>query len=167
MTHSDRAPRDLRRANRNAEAATRTLRTGAETLEAARDVMAARLEILTAGFADPTRADLAEMSLMGSEKAEALSVSMGALAQGLGRVGGRLALGAAQEADLALGAVTAATVARTPAQLLQAQMSYGLGLWGRAVSQAMVLNGDLLKAQSEALAPIHAAATANARRLKR
>lgn len=145
----------------------RSVQAGAQTLEAARDVMAARLEILAAGLVDPARADLAEMSLMGSEKVEALSASVGAMAEGLGRAGGRVALGAAQEADRALEAAAAAARARTPAQFLEAQLSYGLGLWGRAMSQAVTLNRDLLKAQSEALAPIHAAATANARRLKR
>lgn len=167
MTSSERAARDHRRLSRNAEAAARTLRAGGETLEAARDVVAARLEILASGLADPTRADLAEMSLMGAEKAEALSAAMGALAQGLGRAGGRMARGAAAETERAAQAASTMAAARTPAEMAQAQADYVLGWWSRSLSQAVALNGDLLKAQSEALGPIHAAAMANARRLKR
>jgi hypothetical protein len=46
-------------------------------------------------------------------------------------------------------------------------MSWVFGWWGRASSQALSLNAEMLKAQAEALKPIHAAATANARRLKK
>ena len=55
--------------------AARTARAGQELLQASGDVIARRLEIVADGLRDPLRADLREMSLMGSEKVEALSAS--------------------------------------------------------------------------------------------
>ena len=49
----------------------------------------------------------------------------------------------------------------------EAQFSYAMGWWSRAAAQAMTLNGELMKAQAEALAPIHKTATANAKRLRK
>ena len=56
--------------------------------------------------------------------------------------------------------------ARTPAQAAEAQFSYAMGWWSRAAAQAITLNGELLKAQAEAMAPIHKTVTANAKRLR-
>ena len=41
-----------------------------------------------------------------------------------------------------------------------------MGWWSRAAAQAITLNGELLKAQAEAMAPIHKTVTANAKRLR-
>jgi hypothetical protein len=56
--------------------------------------------------------------------------------------------------------------AKTPQAAASAQFAYAMGWWGRASGQALGFNAAMLKAQAEALKPIHAAATANARRLK-
>ena len=55
--------------------ATRTAQAGHELLQASGDVIARRLEIVADALRDPMKADLREMSLMGSEKVEALTAS--------------------------------------------------------------------------------------------
>ena len=138
-----------------------------EMMQAAGDVVAARLNILAAGLADPTKADLKEMALMGSEKVEALSASAAATARIFAEVGGRIGAGAVAEMGLASRAAAEAATAKTPAAAAQAQYGYALGWWSRALGQALTLNTEMLKVQAEAMRPIHQAAVANARRLKR
>lgn len=138
-----------------------------EMMQAAGDVVAARLNILAAGLADPSKADLKEMALMGSEKVEALSASAAATAQTFAEVGGRIGAGAITEMGLASRAAAEVAAAKTPAAAAQAQYGYALGWWSRALSQAMTLNTEMLKVQTEAMRPIHKAAVANAKRLKR
>ena len=47
------------------------------------------------------------------------------------------------------------------------QAAWGVGLWSRALSDSWDLGNTMLKLQAQALSPIHAAAVANARRLKK
>ena len=138
-----------------------------EMLHAAGEVVAARLTLMAAGLADPSKVDLKEMALMGSEKVEALSASAAAVTQTFGEIGGRLGAGAVTEMGLASRAIAGMAAARDPAGLAQAQYTYALGWWGRAISQALTFNTGMLKVQTEALRPIHKAAVANARRLKK
>ena len=167
MTQFDKALKTGRRLHRDGARATRTALSGGEMLQAAGDVINARLEIMAAGMADPRKIDLTEISLMSTEKVEALSSSASALAQTLGDIGGRLGSGVITEAVHASTAAASIASASTPAAAMQAQYSYAVGWWGRAASQMMTLNSELLKGQAEALRPIHAAAVANAKRLKR
>lgn len=136
-------------------------------MQAAGDVIAARLRIMGAALADPPRADLAELSLMGSEKLEALSASAAVTATHLGAVGGRMAAAAFDEAGRASRAVSAMAEARSPDALASLQFDYALGWWSRAAERMFALNADMAAAQSAAVAPIHRAAMANAKRLKR
>ncbi|HEY1223794.1 MAG TPA: phasin [Brevundimonas sp.] len=138
-----------------------------EMMQAAGDVVAARLNILAAGLTDPSKADLKEMALMGSEKVEALSESAAAVVQTFGEIGGRLGSGLVAEAGLASRAAAEVAAAKTPTAAAQAQYGYAMGWWGRALSQALTFNTEMLKVQTEALRPIHKAAVANAKRLKK
>ncbi|MDI6624152.1 MAG: phasin [Brevundimonas sp.] len=167
MTQFDKALKTGRRLNRDGARATRTALSGGEMLQAAGDVINARLEIMAAGLADPRKIDLTEMSLMSTEKVEALSASASAMAKTFGDIGGRLGSGVMTEAGLASKAVSAMAAAGTPAAAMQAQYSYAVGWWSRAASQMLTLNSELLKGQAEALRPIHATAVANAKRLKK
>jgi len=130
-------------------------------------VIAARSLLIAQGLADPRAADLAEMSLMGTEKAEAMTASAEALADHAGAMGERLAKATADETRLATLAARAVAQARTPAEAAQAQMQYAMGWWGRAGAQWLALNDEIARAQADALAPIHKAATANAKRLRK
>lgn len=167
MTQIDKAIRTGRRMTRDGDRATNTALSGGEMLQAAGDVIAARMEIMAAGLADPRKTDLKEISLMSSEKVEALSASAAAMGRTFGDIGQRLGAGAVTEAGLATRAVSAMATAATPAGALQAQYSYALGWWSRAAGQMLTLNSELLKGQADALRPIHQTAVANAKRLRK
>ncbi len=158
---------DSRRAATNARSAATTAVAGGEMMKAAGDVIVARLEILAAGMADPARADLTEIALMGSEKTEALSEAAASLSKNLGDVGERLSKSAMDELGHAGKAATAMAAAATPQAFAAAQYDYAMGWWGRAAGQMLTLNTELLRAQAEALKPIHDTAMANARRLRK
>lgn len=138
-----------------------------EMMQAAGDVVAARLNIMAAGLADPSKADLREMALMGSEKVEALSESAVAATRTFGEIGGRLGSMVVTEMGLASRAAADVAAAKSPVAAAQAQYGYALGWWGRALSQALTFNTEMLKVQTEAMRPIHKAAVANAKRLRK
>ena len=167
MTQFDKAVKTGRRLNGDGARAAMTARAGGEMLQAAGDVITARMEIMAAGLTDPRKIDLKEMSLMSSEKTEALSASAAALTRTFGDIGGRVGSSLMTEAGLASKAASAMATAATPAAAMQAQYSYALGWWSRATSQMLTLNSELLKGQADALRPIHATAVANAKRLKK
>lgn len=167
MTPLDKALREGKRLQRNATSAAVTAASGGEMLRAASDVIAARLNIMAEGLADPMRADVREMSLMGTEKIEALSESAAAVAGNLGDLTARMSKSAMDEVGFAQRAAAKVLGAATLEAAAEAQYDYAVGWWGRAAGQMLTLNTELLKAQSDALKPIHSAAVANARRLKR
>ncbi|HZV83460.1 MAG TPA: phasin [Brevundimonas sp.] len=167
MTQIDKAIKTGRRLTRDGARAANTALSGGEMLQAAGDVISARMEILAAGMTDPRKVDLKEMSLMTSEKVEALSASASAMARTFGDIGGRVGSSVMTEAGLASRAATAIAAAPTPAAAMQAQYSYALGWWSRAAGQMLALNTELLKGQADALRPIHKTAVANAKRLKK
>lgn len=167
MIPLDKALRDSRRMQKNATSAVMTAVSGGEMLRAASDVIAARMNIMAEGMANPTKIDVAEMSLMGTEKAEAFSASAAAVAGDLGDLAARLSKSAMDEVVHAQKAATAITSAATPAGAATAQFNYAVAWWGRAAGQMLTLNTGILKAQSDAMKPIHSAAVANAKRLKR
>jgi hypothetical protein len=167
MTEFDKAIKTGRRLTRNAASAASTARDGGEMLQAAGDVINARLGIMAAGLADPLKADLKEMSLMSTEKVEAVTASATAVVRTFGGIGERLGANALTEAGLASRAASTMATALTPAGMMQAQYSYAVGWWSRAAGQMLTLNTELLKAQAAALHPIHKTAVANAKRLKK
>ena len=141
---------------------------GAELMAASAEVIAARTGRMAQGLTSAKGQDFKELSLMSSEKAEALS----RLGRGRDRQRGRHrpaagAGGDGTRAPMRCGPPAAVTQARTPAQAAEAQFRYAMGWWSRAAAQAMTLNGELLKAQAEAMAPIHKTAVANAKRLRK
>jgi hypothetical protein len=167
MTQIEKALNTGRRVARDARKAGAHAISSGEMLQASGDVIAARLEIMRAGLADPGKADLREISLMSSEKIEALSVSAAATARNLGDLGDRLSQAARNEAERATRAASAMATASTPAAAASIQMTYAMGWWSRTASQMLSINTAMLKTQADALKPIHSAAVANARRLKK
>ena len=167
MTQFDKALRNGRRMASNNESAATTAVAGGEMMQAASDVIAARMQIMAAGMANPMHADMKEMSLMSSEKVEAMSASAATLASNFGDLGGRLAKSAMNEVGLASRAASAMASAATPGAFATMQYNYAVAFWGRAAGQMLTLNTELLKAQADALKPIHKTAVANAKRLKR
>lgn len=167
MTQFSKALRDSRQMSDNANSAALSALNGGEMMKAASDVITARLEIVAAGMANPGTADLKEMSLMSSEKVEAMSASAATLAGNFGDLGGRLTKNAMEEVGLASRAASAMAAAGTPEGAAQVQFNYAVGWWSRAAGQMLTLNTEMLKAQADAMKPIHKAAMANAKRLKR
>ncbi len=108
MTQLDKTLRNGRRMARNGQSAATTAVHGGEMMQAASDVIAARMQIMAAGLANPMQADMAEISLMSSEKVEAMSASAATLASNFGDLGGRLAKSAMNEVGLASRAASAA-----------------------------------------------------------
>lgn len=147
--------------------ANRAARAGQELLQASGDVIARRLEIVADGFRDPLKADLREMSLMGSEKVEALTASASAGLNGAMSLAATGAAVAARETAAAQGALNAVLNAASPAEAALAQGSWMTAAMGRAVSDGWAFGASMMKLQAETMAPIHAAAVANAKRLKR
>ena len=147
--------------------AARTARAGQELLQASGDVIARRLEIVADALRDPLKADLREMSLMGSEKVEALTASATVGLNGVMTMAATTSALAARETAAAQGAVNAVLKAGSPAEAALAQGEWVTAAMGRAVSDSWAFGATLLKLQADALAPIHAAAVANAKRLKR
>ena len=167
MTEFEKAIRTGRRLTRDSARAANTVLSGGEMMKAAGDVINARLEIMAAGLADPRKIDLTEMSLMSSEKVEALSASASSMAKTFGDISGRVGSGVMSEAGLASQAAASIASAATPAAAMQAQYSYAVGWWSRAAAQMLTVNSALLKGQADALKPIHRTAVDNARRLKK
>ncbi|HZW16199.1 MAG TPA: phasin family protein [Brevundimonas sp.] len=147
--------------------AARTARAGQELLRASGDVIARRLEIIADGVRDPLKADLRELSLMGSEKVEALTASAGAGLNGAVAVAAATAATVARETAAAQDALGAVLKAGSPVEAAAAQGAWATAAMGRAVSDGWAFGATMLKLQADALAPIHAAAVANAKRLKR
>ena len=147
--------------------AARTARAGQETAEASAQVIARRLAIMGEALADPLNADHAELGRMGTEKVEALTASAGAMAAGaldLADQGRRIADREGLEASAHLARLSKADSLAGAAAL---QAAWGVGLWSRALSDSWNLGNTMLKLQAEALSPIHAAAVANAKRLRK
>lgn len=147
--------------------AARTARAGQELLEASGDVIARRLEIVADALRDPVHADLREMSLMGSEKVEALTASATVGLNGALNMAAVSATAAARETAAARTALDAVMGARSPAEAALAQGVWATGAMTRAMNDGWAFGATLLKLQADALAPIHAAAMANAKRLKK
>ena len=147
--------------------AARTARASRELIEASGDVVARRLEIVAEALRDPLRADYAELALMGSEKVEALAASAAAGAVGVAAAAGAAGRIAARESAAARKAMQAMTSAASPAEALNAHGLWALGAWNRSVRDGWALGAAMLRLQADIVQPVHAAATANARRLRR
>lgn len=147
--------------------AARAARAGQELLEASGDVIARRLAIMAEAVADPARADMAELALMGSEKLDAMTKSARIGLNGAAVLAQTAQSVAARETATASRAFDAVMRSETPAQMLAAQSAWAAEAWTRTLEQGWAMGAAMLKLQTDALQPIHAAATANAERLKR
>ena len=141
-------------------------RVGQEMAAATVVVVQKRLEILAGAVSDPFRADHIEINRMSTEKVEALAASTGA----------------AGEASLAFSQTCNDIARRTGEQLqdnldalsqdmtdaarLALQTEQVAQIWGQAMVDGMDLWSQSLSAQAKIMAPVHAAVTANAERLK-
>jgi len=133
---------------------------------AAAQVIAIRTARMAAAGLHPSAADRREMTLMGAEKVDAFSRAGQALASGaLPLVAGMAAQAVRSGLDL-FNATAQLAASRTPAQTLQRQRTLARTLIrstpGAQQGAAATATARLAH---RALAPVHAKATANARRL--
>lgn len=129
------------------------------------DVVARRMALGAAAMVDPLNADHAEFARMLPEKAQAFSDAGLVLLQRSAAAVQQVARFAVNELALAMRATTALTACRTPADLAAAQARLVTAWFGRAVTQSIELNAMAVRSQAAMLAPVHRAATANAKRL--
>lgn len=147
--------------------AARAARAGQELLEASGDVIARRLAIMAEAMADPSKADMAELTLMGSEKLDAMTKSARIGLNGAAVLAQTAQSMAARETATAGRALEAVMQSQNPAEMMAAQGAWAAGALSRTLEQSWAMGAAMLKLQTDALQPIHAAATANAERLKR
>lgn len=142
-------------------------RTGQELLEASGDVIARRLEILAEAARDPLNADLVEINRMGAEKAVAMGAAAGAGLKGAADLAARTSALVARETETARQALDAVAHARTPVEAMLTQSAWATAAAGRALETGWTFGAALMQAQADIWAPIHTAATENAKRLRK
>jgi hypothetical protein len=84
-----------------------------------------------------------------------------------GKAAGKISAIAASETAIAVQAAAAIAACRTPAGVIAVQTSFATAWFARAMSHVVALGSLTLQSQDAAMAPLHRAATANARRLNR
>ncbi len=141
-------------------------RASGEMLLAAGEVIGKRVALGTAAMMNPANADHAEFAMMIPEKTEAFAAAGSILTDRSMGVARYVADAASNEVSIA--ATTCATLATCtdPARLLSVQMEYATGWLSRTVAMTLRVGAMTLQAQGAAMAPVHEAATANARRLR-
>jgi hypothetical protein len=147
--------------------AARAARAGQELLEASGDVIARRLGIVVEAMRDPSKADMRELALMGSEKVEAMAASAQVGLSGAMAMAQTAQTVAARETAAASQAFDAVMASTHPAQAMTAQGLWAANAWTRSMQDSWAMGAALMKLQTDALQPIHAAATANAKRLRK
>jgi hypothetical protein len=137
-----------------------------ETLAASGQVITSRVGQISRAGANPNARDRREMILMGSEKVKAATQSGLAVATRLQSANLQLFTRAWQQWFASLGAMNALGTSRSVGEALarQNRLLQALSRSGRTTSR---LSGDAARLASAALAPMHRASTANARRLTR
>jgi len=162
-----RSVRDARKLTRTLAAATASTLKSGELAVASGEVIARRVALGAAALADPATADHREFTRMVAEKVTALS-AVGAIAQQRsGAVMAEMTRIAQSEAAIALEAVQQLARCRTPTDLAAAQSRVVLDWFARAASQSLAFAALAMSASGAMLAPVHRAATGNARRLQR
>ena len=140
--------------------------TTAEMMTASAFVIGKRVARMQAAGLVPNARDQREFTLMGQEKLEAAALSWQAMAQGLFTAGPQLALQSGRQMTAAAAALSAVATSRTPQQAFKRQVQAANAL-GEVVGAGSRLADVAASVAQAGLDPIHAKATANAKRLGR
>ena len=138
----------------------------AEMLVSSGQVIGSRMDQIARAGARPGPRDIREIALMGSEKMKAATESGLAVATRLQAANWQLFARAWQQWFASLGAMNALVASRSFGEALARQHSL-LNTLGRAGRTQGRISADMARLAGAALAPVHAASTANARRLAR
>lgn len=141
------------------------MKTG-EMMLASAQVIGHRTARMAAAGATPGARDRRELALMGSEKLEAGARSGQAMAACLLSMNPQWGAQAFQNMMRTTAAVLALAGSRTPAQLFARQAALAHAL-GQAAVGALDLSHGATRLAQRGLKPVHARATANAKRLGR
>jgi len=167
MKPSKRTARNVRKITRSlADAASTTLK-GSELAVASGRVIAERAALGVAAFIDPANADHAEFARMAPEKMTAFSAAAAVLQRRAGAFVGQMARFAGDEATIALRVTGELARCRSHADLLVLNNRVAVAWLGRAFAHSVTLGALAVGASGAAMAPVHRAATGNARRLQR
>ncbi len=135
-----------------------------ETMWASSQVIAHRTDLMSKAGPLPTAEDQRELSRMVSEKVEAFGDASRHAAMGLAAIGPALPLGVGMNLLKASNAAGSLASSKTWTQAVSRQVA----LWqqlARSSPAATELSHQIAQISSKALAPVHAKATANAKRL--
>ncbi len=145
-----------------------TARAVTETVTAAGTVIGHRVALGAQAVTDPLNADHhAELSLMTTEKVAAFSDASNVMLDELHDLNREVMTFLAQQAVGAAQAVFALGSATTPAALFDVQQRFLMESWARGSAHAFKLAALSSSASAQVLAPVHSAATANAKRLNK
>ena len=97
----------------------------------------------------------------------AAAQAAGAGLKGAADLAARTSAVVARETETARQALDAVTHARTPVEAMMAQSAWATGAATRAFETSLSFGAALMQTQAEVWAPIHAAATENAKRLRK
>jgi hypothetical protein len=147
--------------------AARNGRKTSELAVAAGHVVAKRTALGAEAIIDPLNADLVEFARIIPEKVMAFSAMGMSWLHWSGEITGHMAGLAAREMAHVAEAAVATASCRTPEGLIAAQSSIAAAWVARAWSHSMTLGSLVMRSHGAAMAPVHRAATANARRLGR
>lgn len=139
------------------------LKTG-EMMLSSGQVIGQRVDRMARAGVCPSARDRKEFALMGSEKLKAASASGAAVAGQLQKANLQLAARAWEQSFATLNAMGSLGASRTWGQAVARQQAL-LGAITRSSTSHAQLSGDTARLLHAALAPVHAASTANARRL--
>lgn len=137
-----------------------------EMMISSAQVIGSRVDQIARAGANPSPRDMREMVLMGTEKVKAANESAVAIATRLQRTNWQVAARAWEQWFTMMGAMAALGTSRSFGEVMSRQNRLFNALSGshRTHSRA---SSDTARLAHAALKPIHAAATANARRLAR
>ena len=158
--------RTAKQAVSNIKRAGRNLRQAGELATAAGHVIAARSVLAAKGLAAPSEMDMGEFARMIPEKVTAFNASGAAYATQTAGAMTSFAEAATAEWIAATGRYTnALATARTPFGAVLAHGQNMLATWRWMIAQSVSAGAQALRAQGAMIAPIHATAQDNARRL--
>jgi hypothetical protein len=145
---------------------TNARKTG-DLFKAASHVIAKRMTLGAVAISDPHSADHVEFAKIIPEKTRAFSEAGMIWLRSSSEVAANMAILAASETAVVARAAVAMASCRTPADVFARQSSFATAWFARALSQSIALGSLAMRSQGAAMAPVHRAATANARRLSR
>jgi hypothetical protein len=167
MKSSTRLFSDVQKLGTAMSVAGTNVRKTQELLAASGQVVAKRMTLGAAALVNPATADHAEFARMVPEKAKAFSEAGAAWLRWSGAISGHMSSFVSRELLTATQAAAEMALCRTPTSLAAAQHRFATAWFARAVSHSIALGSLSARSHSAAMAPVHRAATANARRLGR